>query len=87
MNFFNFNKVLSFSLDNKRLDEWVSIDRLDLDRLQPPKADEKKKGPSGQEPVTPVKSQSPEREIVNGGPTVNKKAGSSRKRKLIDEVS
>ncbi len=37
--------------DNKRLDEWVDEDRVDLTQLQAPKKDEPKKTPS----ANPVK--------------------------------
>eukprot|EP00112_Aurelia_sp_Birch-Aquarium-sp1_P016193 Seg3650.4 transcript_id=Seg3650.4/GoldUCD/mRNA.D3Y31 product="Histone acetyltransferase KAT5" protein_id=Seg3650.4/GoldUCD/D3Y31 len=61
---------------NKRLDEWVTEDRLDMTRVQPPKADDKKKSqtaapspaPSLPKQPSPGRAPSPEREIavVNG---------------------
>jgi len=50
---------------NKRLDEWVTLDRLNLEKIQPPKADEKKKSnvTSSSQPTQsklhPSKSQPP----------------------------
>ena len=90
-----------FILDNKRLDEWVTVHRLDTSRIQPPRVDEKKKSqastpapspaPSLTKQTSPGKAKSPEREqvFVNG---LQPKKGSvlGRKRKanaLMDEVS
>ncbi|XP_072025620.1 histone acetyltransferase KAT5-like isoform X2 [Amphiura filiformis] len=65
---------------NKRLDEWVTLDRLNLDKLQMPKKDK-----------TPVKdgrssrASTPERDMVNGGllPGLSRnKSNAGRKRKL-----
>ena len=36
-------KLHNSSLDNKRLDEWVTVERLNLSKIQPPKAEDKKK--------------------------------------------
>ncbi|XP_013779738.1 histone acetyltransferase KAT5-like isoform X1 [Limulus polyphemus] len=63
---------------NKRLDEWVTPDRLDLRKVQQPKAEVKtpvKDGKNGSRPS------SPERELVNGIAPPKKTTG-SRKRKF-----
>lgn len=87
-----------FNVDNKRLDEWVTEGRLDMTRVQPPKADDKKKSqtaapspaPSLPKQPSPGRAPSPEREIavVNG---IQPKKGliPNRKRKAnaLDEVS
>lgn len=44
--------------DNKRLDEWVSVDRLNLDKLQPPKIEEKKKSATSSQSQSLSKNQS-----------------------------
>lgn len=96
------NLSLFLCLDNKRLDEWVSLDRLDLSRLQPPKAEEKRKNPfssssAAQSPATPLpkqmspgKASSPDREpVTSNGGLPKKGAASGRKRKsnVLEEVS
>ncbi|XP_057315307.1 histone acetyltransferase KAT5-like isoform X1 [Hydractinia symbiolongicarpus] len=43
---------------NKRLDEWVSVDRLNLDKLQPPKIEEKKKSATSSQSQSLSKNQS-----------------------------
>eukprot|EP00794_Sanderia_malayensis_P020145 gene20145-22118_t len=64
---------------NKRLDEWVAEERLDMSRVQPPKVEEKKKNPfasaaaspanskkpTSKQMASPSKAPSPERETVN----------------------
>ena len=86
--------------DNKRLDEWVTLSRLDTSRIQPPKVDEKKKSqastpapspaPAFPKQASPGKAKSPEREpVVVNGMQPKKGAVIGRKRKanaLIDEV-
>ena len=92
--------LLLLSSDNKRLDEWVTLSRLDVSRVQPPKADEKKKSqvstpapsPAPQLPkqASPGKANSPEREpvVVNGlQPKKGSVAGRKRKANaLMDDV-
>ncbi len=85
--------------DNKRLDEWVAEDRLDLTRVQPPKVEEKKKNPfasAAASPATPKPKQmspskppSPERELVTSNGAMMKKGiiiGRKRKANALEEV-
>ncbi|KAJ8045277.1 1-phosphatidylinositol 4,5-bisphosphate phosphodiesterase beta-4 [Holothuria leucospilota] len=67
---------------NKRLDEWVTIDRLDLTKLQPPSKDAKTPLKELKKPSSGSRAASPERDQVNGG--VPKTKG-GRKRKLDGE--
>ncbi|KAK3597337.1 hypothetical protein CHS0354_034579 [Potamilus streckersoni] len=74
---------------NKRLDEWIPEERMDLTRLEHPKKDVKtpKKEPPGKA-STGSRPCSPDRELVNGSaslPLSNKKISGSRKRKLDDD--
>jgi len=67
-------------LVNKRLDEWVEEERLDLTKLQMPKKEDTKKiskgkGTAGSRPC------SPDRELVNGVGGGRPKAPVGRKRK------
>ena len=64
-------------LVNKRLDEWVEEERLDLNRLQMPKKEDTKKinKGAGSRPC------SPDRELVNGVGSGRPKAPVGRKRK------
>ncbi|XP_032230595.1 histone acetyltransferase KAT5 [Nematostella vectensis] len=71
---------------NKRLDEWVTEDRLDKTRIQLPKKEDTKKiskGAAGSRPP------SPERDMVNGtGPRTNKiLTGRKRKANAMDKSS
>lgn len=83
---------------NKRLDEWVAEDRLDLTRVQPPKVEEKKKNPfasAAASPATPKPKQmspskppSPERELVTSNGAMMKKGiiiGRKRKANALEE--
>ena len=64
-------------LVNKRLDEWVEEERLDLTKLQMPKKEDTKKinKGAGSRPC------SPDRELVNGVGSGRPKAPVGRKRK------
>ncbi|XP_023234473.1 histone acetyltransferase KAT5-like [Centruroides sculpturatus] len=76
---------------NKRLDEWVTKDRLDLKKIQLPKKETKTPVKDGK---TESRPSSPERELVNGSAPPKKSTGGGgggggRKRKFasLDEDS
>jgi len=79
---------------NKRLDEWVTIDRLDVTKIQLPKKDTKSNSRKSQN-ESHSRTASPEHEVIlNGMPTVdysqvNRKnvAKQSRKRKANDSTN
>ncbi|PIK35414.1 putative histone acetyltransferase KAT5 isoform X2 [Apostichopus japonicus] len=77
---------------NKRLDEWVTIDRLDLTKLQPPSKDQKtplkelKKPSSGSRAASPEREQLKNAKVNNGVGNPPKQKG-GRKRKLEGEFS
>lgn len=62
--------------DNKRLDEWVSPDRMNLGKLQPPAKKEPKSQPGNAKGSRPS---SPEREA---NAPLRKQVSQNRKRKL-----
>ena len=66
-------------LVNKRLDEWVEEERLDLTKLQLPKKEDTKKISKGK--GADSRPCSPDRELVNGVGAGRPKAPVGRKRK------
>ena len=59
--------VTSEFLDNKRLDEWVPEERMDMSKLEPPRKDQKtpkKEVPSKIGSGPGSRQSSPEREII-----------------------
>ena len=69
-----------YFLVNKRLDEWVEEERLDLSKLQLPKKEDTKKTSKGKGAGS--RPCSPDRELVNGvGSAGRPKAIIGRKRK------
>ena len=74
-------KQLSYCyfLVNKRLDEWVEEERLDLSKLQLPKKEDAKKTSKGKGAGS--RPCSPDRELVNGVGSGRPKAIVGRKRK------
>ncbi|KAK3748728.1 hypothetical protein QZH41_015675 [Actinostola sp. cb2023] len=70
---------------NKRLDEWVSEDRLDKRKIQLPKKEDVKKNSKGSADSRPP---SPERELLNGtGPRTKAVIGRKRKANASDKSS
>lgn len=87
---------------NKRLDEWVTFERLNIDKIQPPKADDKKKSsssaaataspkPSASQtgfslPTTPGSPADTELGLADSFPARNKGSNIGRKRKATVTV-
>ncbi|XP_064600616.1 histone acetyltransferase KAT5-like isoform X2 [Liolophura sinensis] len=70
---------------NKRLDEWVSEDRMDIGRMELPRKDTKTPKKEGKAVNgTTSRSSSPDRELVNGS-AQKQKALVARKRKTVEE--
>lgn len=65
-----FNVYISLT-DNKRLDEWVTIDRLDLTKLQPPSKDQKTPLKELKKPSSGSRAASPEREQLKNAKVNN----------------
>ena len=57
------NCFLVICIDNKRLDEWVTLNRLNIDRLQMPK---KEKTPVKDGKCSSSRASTPERDMVRG---------------------
>lgn len=66
---------------NKRLDEWVSVHRLDKTRMQLPKKEDQKRVTKGAGSGSGSRPCSPERELMNGTPGRPAKSAIGRKRK------
>ncbi|XP_070566883.1 histone acetyltransferase KAT5-like [Ptychodera flava] len=64
---------------NKRLDEWVTVDRVNIEKLQFPKKDNKTPQKEGKAPSS--RASTPEKELQNGG-MARTKSTAGRKRKL-----
>ena len=73
------NVLFFYFLVNKRLDEWVEEERLDLSKLQLPKKEDTKKTNKGKGAGS--RPCSPDRELVNGVGSGRPKAIVGRKRK------